>query len=140
MVRYRVCRVGLRSLARTGCWLGALLVLAPALLGGFLAHPLVAAARGVLEPWQELHLGLFNVDLVQALHLEGALAAVQALDAAGWWLALPVALAFCLGGGIPLALLFFGLGLGYNLLAPLSGGLEFDVQPAQEAKGDGRSA
>ncbi len=120
-----------------GCGLGALAVFIPALLCGVLARLLVAGAHGLLAGWQSVRLGLFTVDLVETLHLGGPLAAVQALDAAGWWLALAVALAFVAGGGLALAPIAAALGLGYNSLARLAGGLEIELEPIGSEEGHG---
>lgn len=136
--RYRLRGLGLRSLASMGCLMGALLVLAPALVCGLLSRPLVAGAYRWLTGWQDVRLGLVRIDLVQALHLSGALGALEALDAAGWWLALAVAAAVALGAAVVWALVTVGAGLGYNLLARLAGGLEIELGPVASEESDGQ--
>ncbi len=142
MARYQVHRVGLWSLARFGCVLGGLGIVLPAILCGVFTRLAVGSARGLLEGWQDAHLGFLRFDLVEALGLQGSLAALQALDAAGWLLGLAVAWGLGLGAGLVLALFLAAGGLGYNLLARLTGGLELELQPLTEhrEKNAGKSA
>lgn len=137
--RYHIRRIGLQSLAGMGCALGGLAVLAPAVVCGVLARLAVGGLRDLLEGWRSVPLGLVRVDLIPLLHLGDGLATLQALDAAGWWLAATVALAFSLGAGVALALIGVLIGLGYNTLARLSGGLVLELQPTADDEAHGSS-
>lgn len=136
MNRYRIRRVGLRSLAGMGFALGVFCLLVPALLCGVLTRPLLAGARGVLEGWRSIPLGPSRVNLVEALGLKDVLLAVQALEAAGWWLAAAVVWVACGAAGLTVALVAACGGMGYNLLARLSGGVEVELGSAGEEAGD----
>lgn len=139
MKHYRVRRVGLFSLASLGSVLGALVALPPALVLAALCRPLVAGGRGLLEGWQHVSLGLLSIDAVQALHLDSLLVTVQALDEVGWWLSLALAGLLCASAGVAAGLAALSTGLGYNLLARLSGGVEVELEPVLHEVGDARS-
>ncbi len=130
MKHYRVRRVGLLSLASLGGVLGALLGLPPAIVIAAVVRSLAAAGRGLLEHWQQVSVGVVSVDLVKALHLGSLLVTLQALDELGWWSALFLVAALCAAAGVAAALAALAAGLGYNLLAQLSGGLELELEPA----------
>src|SRR4030042_1575417 len=121
--RYRVSRVGLGSLCKFGCVLGALVSLVPSLLigsGGLLA---LKGIRRLLESWQEVELRLLGqpipIDVVSLLNLEGVLRQVQVLDTMSWLLLIAFMAATCLLGGLLLLVGGDLAGGGFTLVSHL---------------------
>lgn len=136
--RYRVSRVGLGSLSKFGCVLGALVSLVPSLLigsGGLLA---LKGIRRLLESWQEVELRLLGqpipIDVVSLLNLEGVLRQVQVLDTMSWLLLIAFMAATCLLGGLLFLVVGDLAGWIYNLIARISGGLEVELTEARQPR------
>ncbi|HJX39303.1 MAG TPA: DUF3566 domain-containing protein [Anaerolineae bacterium] len=136
--RYRVSRVGLGSLSKFGCVLGALVSLVPSLLigsGGLLA---LKGTRRLLEGWQEVELRLLGqpipIDVVSLLNLEGVLRQVQVLDTMSWLLLIAFMAATCLLGGLLFLVVGDLAGWIYNLIARISGGLEVELTEARQPR------
>ncbi|MDH4207451.1 MAG: hypothetical protein OEV76_01100 [Anaerolineae bacterium] len=135
--RYRIRRVGLGSLSKLGCVLGAVIYLLPSLLvgsGGLLA---VRGVRRLLESWQQVELRLLGqpipIDVVSLLHLEGVLRQVQLLDGLSVLLLIAFVAAGCGIGGLLFLIVGDLAGWVYNLVAAFSGGLEVELG---EVRGD----
>jgi hypothetical protein len=135
--RYRIRRLGLGSLSKFGCVLGAVVYFVPSLLVGCAGLLALTGVRSLLESWQQVELRLLGqpipIDVISLLDLEGALRQVQLLDG----LSVPLLIAFVAGGCGMGSLLFLIVGdlagWVYNLVAAFSGGLEIEVG---EVRGD----
>lgn len=131
--RLRVRGIGLLSLAKFGCLLGGLAMVLPGLVCGVVGVGLVSAVRAWLESWQQFSLTLLgqnlgSLDLVNALRLTAALERLRLLDQTGPLALLSITVAVSLLGGLLLALVVCLVGLGYNALAWLTGGLTLEVE------------
>ena len=131
--RLRVRSIGLLSLAKFGCLLGGLAMVLPGLVCGLVSAVLVRTVRAWLESWQQFSLTLLgqnlgSLDLVNALRLTAALDRLRLLDQTGPLALLSITVAVSLLGGLLLALVVCLVGLGYNALARLTGGLTLDVE------------
>jgi len=122
-------------------------------LGGGLALPfgclfaLVAAKaisllRHFLEGWQRAEYRLLgqtiHFDFLEILNLEGVLQTLQTVDQRLGLITVPVLLSIALGVGMVVALLAGLAGVGYNLLAGLSGGIELqlaEIEPSPAIPG-----
>ena len=128
----RVRRIGYLSLAKFGCLLGGLAMVLPGLVCGLVSVSLVHTVRAWLESWQQFSLTLLgqnlgSLDLVNALRLTAALDRLRLLDQTGPVALLSITVAVSLLGGLLLALVVCLVGLGYNVLAWLTGGLTLEV-------------
>jgi hypothetical protein len=137
--RYRVKRVGLGSLSKFGCLLGALVSFVPSLFLGCGGMLTVRGLRSLLEGWERAQIRVLGqampVDVIALLNLESLLRGARAVDSLSWALfALLVALGSVLGG---LLFLIVGdlTGWIYNLVARVSGGLEVELTEAPQPRG-----
>jgi len=96
--------------------------------------------RRWLENRSAIALGFLELDLVELLGLRPLLHALQtpALSSAGFALALIVSVSVLSGLAIAGGILL--VGLVYNLLARLTGGVIVELEPLSENKGSGGSA
>jgi hypothetical protein len=129
--RYQVRSLGLGSILKFGCLLGSLFSVVPAALCSFGTLSLAAALRRLLESWEEGGISILGqripIDLLDLLRLEPALRVLQRIDD----LSVPT-LVMLIGvgsllGGTLVALVFWILGLAYNVLAALTGGLSLEL-------------
>ncbi|HEM62177.1 MAG TPA: hypothetical protein ENO24_07790 [Chloroflexi bacterium] len=129
--RYRIRGVGLRSLSKFGCFLGATVYLLPSLLLGAGGLVALKGVRRLLESWQQVELRLLGqpipIDAVSLLKLGGVLHQVQVLDSLSWLLLVLFVAASCLLGGLLFLVVGDLAGWIYNLIALVSGGLEIDL-------------
>ncbi len=131
--RLRVRRIGYLSLAKFGCLLGGLAMVLPGLVCGLVSVSLVRTVRAWLESWQQFSLTLLgqnlgSLDLINALRLTAVLDRLRLLDQTGPLALLSITVAVSLLGGLLLALVVCLVGLGYNALAWLTGGLTLEVE------------
>jgi hypothetical protein len=128
----RIKRIAYGSLAKFGCLLGGIAMLLPSLTCGVGGLWVVRVLRLWLESWQTFTISalgrdLGSVDLISTLRLTAALERLQALDASGPMAILSVTFALSLAGGLLLALVISLVGLAYNFLAWLTGGLVLEL-------------
>jgi len=140
MTRHTIRRIHLWPLARLGCALGAVLGVCPGLACSLAALQVAAILRRWLENRSAIALGFLELDLVELLGLRPLLHALQtpALSSAGFALALVVSVSALSGLAIAGGILL--VGLVYNLLARLTGGVIVELEPLSENKGSGGSA
>lgn len=139
-MKVAIRRVGLASLGRMGCLLGIVAAFLPSLLCGLSALGLAALVYRWLQGWQEVSISLLGqqittLDFVQMLGLEGVVQVLQVVtSASGAVLALGV-LVLALASGLLLALITIFVGLAYNGLAAVTGGVvvEMEARPAKKA-------
>ena len=140
MTRHTIRRIHLWPLARLGCVLGAVLGVCPGLACSLAALQVTAVMRRWLENRSAIALGFLELDLVELLGLRPLLHALQtpALSSAGFALALVVSVSVL--SGLAIAGVILLVGLVYNLLARLTGGVIVELEPLSENKGSGGSA
>ena len=140
MTRHTIRRIHLLPLARLGCALGAVLGTCPGLAFSLTALQVAAILRRWLENRSAIALGFLELDLVELLGLRPLLHALQtpALSSAGFALALIVSVSAL--SGLAIAGVILLVGLVYNLLARLTGGVIVELEPLSENKGSGGSA
>jgi hypothetical protein len=132
--RYAVSKISTLPLAKFGCVLGGLAMLAPGVLCAFGSVQVVAVARTLLEQWQASEVDMLGLgmpvefDFTNLLGLETALALIIRLDDNRSILALLIILVSLIFGGMLVALTILLVGWGYNLLAALTGGLEVELR------------
>jgi hypothetical protein len=134
-------RVSLASLAKFGCLLGAVAAFLPSLLCGLLGLGLAGLLHRWLEGWEEVDITLLGTevarfDLVHMLGLNELLELLRLLTAASAPALILAVLILAVMGGIVLALIISLVGLAYNLLASVSGGLAFEMHALRERKDD----
>jgi hypothetical protein len=137
--RYRIKSVGLGSLSRFGCLLGAVVSFVPSLFLGCGGMVVLGGLLRLLESWERAEIRLLGqvipIDVIALLNLESILRGLRMLDSLSWVLFfLLVALASGLGG---LLFLVVGnlAGWIYNLVAGLSGGLEVELTEVDRPRG-----
>jgi hypothetical protein len=136
-MKVAIRRVGIGSLAKLGCLLGAVAAFLPSLLCGALAMGLSNVVLRWLESWQQLTITVLgqevaSFDLVRFLSLEKFLEFLHSLTAASGAVVLLAILILALGSGILLALMVTLVGLVYNLLATTTGGLVVEMSSVSE--------
>lgn len=129
----RVRRIAYSSLAKFGCLLGGVAMVLPGLVCGLGGVVLVRVLRVWLESWQQFNLSILgqnvgSFDLINALRLTALLERLRILDATGPLALLGVAVAVALLGGLLLAVIVVGVGLAYNVLAWLTGGIMLELE------------
>ncbi len=131
-MKVAIRRVGLGSLGRLGCLVGAVVAFLPAAVCGGATTALLGLAHRWLAGWQQIDIVLFGrsvftLDLVKLMGLSAVADWLGRWSPLGW-LAFPVAwvLLALVGGGL-LALLTLLAGLTYNLLAPAFGGVVVEL-------------
>ena len=82
--RYRIRRVGLGSLSRFGCVLGAVVSFVPGLLLGCGGMVVVGGLLRLLESWERAEIRLLGqripIDVIALLNLESMLRGLRMLD------------------------------------------------------------
>lgn len=135
-MKYRLQGISTLSIARFGCLLGWIVTLFPSLACGLFAAGILAAVRSWLEGLEAISLDMlgfeYTLDLIQLLKLEDFLAMLQTIQVRTLPLMLALVIVVGILGGALVALTLILLGLGYNLLAWLTGGLELRLQEIPE--------
>ncbi|MBN1219526.1 MAG: hypothetical protein JXM69_11395 [Anaerolineae bacterium] len=132
--RYKVRKINLMPLAKFGCLLGGLAMVAPGLICAVASVQIVLVLRTFLEKWQTTVLELLGgiapveLDFIKLLGLEAILAFLTRLDDQRFGLVLLIILIGVIGGGLLVGTTILLLGWGYNVLAILTGGLEVELQ------------
>jgi hypothetical protein len=132
-VKYTIRRISLAPLARFGCLLGALASLLPSLLCGLSALRLLDLIRRWLEGWQEGEIEILGftatLDFVELLGLEPVLKLLQqSIEPMSWTFLILAIVVVSVASGLLIALTVYVTGLGYNLLAWLTGGLVVELE------------
>jgi len=133
-MKVAIQRVGLASLGKMGCLLGAIAAFLPSLLCGVLGLGLGGVLLEWLESWQNLTISFLGqeiarFDLVQFLGLQKVVDSLQALATVSGWVFLLAVLSFAMAAGAVLAMIVVVIGLAYNLLAAAMGGLVVEMSP-----------
>jgi hypothetical protein len=146
-MKYKLQGISTLSIARFGCLLGWIVTLFPSLACGLFAAGVLAAVRSWLEGLEAISLDMlgfeYTLDLIELLKLEDFLAMLQTIQVRTLPLMLALVVVVGILGGALVALTLILLGLGYNLLAWLTGGLELNLQeipapltlPADDSQG-----
>lgn len=134
MNHFAIRRILLIPAFKFGCLVGAVVLIPPGIVLGFLAQVVTRLFLSWLQGWQSWSydppgLPPVGFDLVSLLGLEGVTASMQNLDSRGWLLGMAVTAAVVIGGGMVSGLLTALAALTYNLLAALSGGLVVRAEP-----------
>jgi hypothetical protein len=131
-MKVAIRRVGLASLGKMGCLLGAVAAFLPSLLCGLVSLGLAGLVRRWLESWQGVTLSVLGreiarLNFVDLLGLEKVLHLLQTVTAASIPVLLLGVLALALVVGGLLALIVVLVRLAYNLLASASGGVVVEM-------------
>jgi hypothetical protein len=130
-VKYTIRRISLAPLAEFGCLLGTLASVLPSLLCGLSALRLLRLIRRWLEGWQEGEIEILGftaiLDFVGLLGLEPVLKLLQSIEPTSWTLLILAIVVVSVASGLLIALTVYVTGLGYNLLAWLTGGLVVEL-------------
>lgn len=139
--RKRISRVGLKSLGKFGCVLGALVGLVPSLVSVWAGILVVHGLRRLLESWQGASFRILGqeiaIDVISLLNLAPVLHRLQQIDDLSWGLVVLAVMVGSLFAGIAFLAMASALGGVYNLIARLTGGLEVelrDVEASSDAK------
>ncbi len=132
-MKVAIRRISLRSLGGMGCLLGVVAAFLPSLLCGLLGLGAATLLRQWLESWQEVNVNLLgqeiaHLNFVQLLGLDKVLELLQTLGAASAAVLFLVVLALALTNGAFLAATVALVGLAYNLLAKVTGGLVVEMR------------
>jgi hypothetical protein len=132
-MKVAIHRVGLASLGKMGCLLGAVAAFLPSLLCGVAGLALARLALRWLESWQEWSLSLLGqelarINLVQLLGLARVLELLQTLTAVSGCVLLLAVLILALVTGVVLAVIIVLVGLAYNLVAAATGGVVVELK------------
>ena len=127
-MKLAIRRISLTSLGKFGCFLGAVAAFVPSLLCGLLALGLVNILRHWLEDWEKVSITLLGreiaqFDFVQLLGLTEFLNQLQTIAGASWLVMALIVVALAIVAGALLAAIIVVVGLAYNLLAAMTGGL-----------------
>ena len=143
MMKYTVRRISLAPLAKFGCLLGTLVSFLPSLLCSLSALRLLGLVHRWLEGWQEGEMEILGftatLDFVELLGLEPVLKLLQGIEPMPWTFLLLAVVVMSVASGLLIALTVYVTGLGYNLLAWLTGGLVVELKTVR-APGPRRQA
>lgn len=125
-------RVAPLSLGRMGCLLGLVAAFLPSVTCGVLAVGGALLVQRWLESWQNYSISILgnevaNIDFVRLLQLQGVLDVLHAITGASGLALVLAILALALAAGALLALLTMLVGLSYNALAAVTGGVVIDI-------------
>jgi len=139
--RHKITRVGLRSLGKFGCVLGALVSWLPSFLTASLGLLLVRGLRRLLESWQGAGFRVLGqeiaIDVISLLNLARVLHTVQQIDDLSFGLVFLLLVVNSLVAGLIFLLMSYVLGGVYNLIARLSGGVDVELSEVY-ASGDAK--
>ena len=132
MKKYIIQNVGISSMMKFGCGLGALSNFLPGLVAALIAKTIVSSLRMLLESWQNAELAnvfgqSIRANMLAILKLEGALKALQDFDNASFFF-IGTILAWMLVGGAFIAAIGGIISATYNLTARTFGGIEIELQ------------
>ena len=131
-MKYRLQGISTLSIARFGCLLGWIVTLFPSLACGLIAAGVLAGLRSWLESLEAISLDMlgfeYSLDLIELLKLGDFLAMLQTIQLRTLPLMLALVIVVGVLGGALVALTLILLGLGYNLVAWLTGGLELELR------------
>ena len=132
-MRYSVRRIGLGSALRMSLLLGWLAALCPAICLAGLAVQLLRALSRALAQVQTLDITVLGqkiatIDVLALLQLRGAAESIDRLTAGLLGTFLLITLALLIVGGAMFVVVGLLVSLGYNLIAPLAGGIEVDLR------------
>ena len=131
-MKYTIRRISLAPLARFGCLLGTLVSLLPSLLCSLSALRLLGLVRRWLEGWQEGEIEILGLtatlDFVELLGLEPVQKLLQGIGPMSWTFFVLAVVVVSVASGLLIALTVYVTGLGYNLLAWLTGGLVVELK------------
>ncbi len=131
-MKYRLRSISTFSIARFGCLLGWIVTVIPSLICGLAAWQIAAAVQTWLEGWKHIDLSLLGFDytfnLIDILQLRGLLDALQTVEGRTLPLLIGLVIAAGIVGGVLITFTLVVLGLGYNLLAWLTGGVVIELQ------------
>ena len=132
-MRYSIRRIGLGSALRMSLLLGWAVVLCPALCLAGLAVQVLRTLSGALAQVQTLDItvlgqNIATVDPLALLQLRGAADTINRLTAGLLGTFLLLTLALLIVGGAMLVVVGLLASVVYNLIAPLAGGLEVELQ------------
>jgi len=131
-MKYTIRRISLVPLAKFGCLLGTLAGLLPSLLCSLSALRLLGLVRRWLEGWQEGEFEILGftatLDFVELLGLEPVLKLLQAIGPMPWTFLILAVVVMSVASGLLITLTVYVTGLGYNLLAWLTGGLVVELK------------
>jgi len=133
-MKVAIQRVGLASLGKMGCVLGAVAAFLPSLVCGLAGIAVAELALRWLKSWQEWSLSLLGqelarVNLIELLGLTRVLDLLQTLTAVSGWTLLLAIVLVALVTGLVLAVIIVLVGLVYNLVAAGTGGLVVEMKP-----------
>jgi hypothetical protein len=137
MKKYVIQNVGLGSVVRLGCGLGALSNLVPGLITALICKAIVTYLRGLLESWQNVEIvNVFGqsvrANMLGVLNLQSALKTLVSLDNASFLLIAVTILAWMLLGGTVVAALSGIITAIYNLTARTFGGIEIELREGKK--------
>ena len=131
-MKYTVRRVNILPLAKFGFILGGLALLLPGVICGLITTQLISALRVLLDKMAtsqaDLGIGQVPFDFINILGLESTQQLVVTLDNQAMSVALLVVLVSVIGGGALIGGTIWLLGLAYNLVAAVTGGIEVELQ------------
>ena len=139
-MRYSIGRIGLGSALRVSLLVGWLVALCPAMcLAGLAVQALQALGRALAQV-QTLDITVLGqkiatVDPLALLQLRGIADSIDRLTAGLLGTFLLLTLALLIVGGVMFVVAGLLVSVGYNLIAPLVGGLEVELQDGGEAGG-----
>jgi hypothetical protein len=137
--RYRIRRVGLGSLSKFGCLLGALVSFVPSLILGCGGVLMASGLRSLLEGWERAQIHVLGqaipVDVIALLNLESLLRGARAVDSLSWALFILVVILGSVLGGLLFLVVGDLAGWIYNLVARLSEGLEVELAETRQSRG-----
>ena len=142
--RYRIRRVGLGSLSKFGCLLGALVSFLPSLILGYGGVVLASGLRSLLEGWERAQIHVLGqaipIDVIALLNLESLLRTARTVDSLSSTLFILVVVLGTVLGGLLFLLVGDVGGWIYNLVARMTGGLEVELTEARQSRGARRDS
>ena len=138
-MQVRIRRVAPLSLGRMGCLLGLVAAFLPSFLCGILSVGFAALVQHWLESWQDFSISVLGrqvatIDFVRLLQLEGVLDALRAVTGASGLVLVLGILLLALATGALLALITMLVGLSYNAISAVTGGVQVELETIQPRK------
>ncbi|MFC2023318.1 hypothetical protein ACFLT5_01120 [Chloroflexota bacterium] len=135
-MKVAISRISLTSLGKHGCLLGSVAALVPSLICSLAGLGAAGLLRRWLQGWQDLTISLLGqevarIDLVGFVGLEGLLSELHVLAGVSTPLLFLSVLALTLVCGLLLALIAALVGLAYNTLALVTGGVVVEMKASE---------